>query len=630
MRQFLCELLFSCSLLGAGAPPIDELTYGTVLYEYFQEDHQAALLNALVARKQGRRGENVTRFDLATGSFAFADGMYGYAQETFAAIPEGEIERIDQLRLAFHLAREYHRRQAWQPLSEQLEKIELGETWFGKRRLHPEVEYMRAELAIQRGQFEAAEQHFGAMQDINPLRAYGLFNLGVAYRQSGQLPAAKKTFKQLAQLPAYSDEAFDLSQRAKLALAFIARQTQDTQSAEQVLSALPSGGRYQEVAMAAFGGLAMDNADYELAARIWMTLQQQDYWTPSTATARLGFPLSLERMAGDGRTTTGMALVQFQQAERSFVSRLDNLTRLSMDAQDPQWVQGLLKVFAKDEKDPQQMRVLMGKWEEQLGHTDWLEWLATDKVNQALTQWRELNGMESYLGKLPRKLDALEAVAVEQSHRNEQAQNLLHGDGLLARREQLQQQLSRSAENLADLVTARPERDHSWMFALATPQQRVLLSDLEQMRSHLKYMVERDHQRWRARIDRLQGVIFYQLVDASAARIQALNKEHKALQVLLRDVDVRVVRVQGAQDNFVAGVGTDFAVFVDRAEEIAARVSTARIGREVLLANEIRGRMQREMRQVEQYLLVTRIAIARATDQLAQVNSLASSAGVQQ
>ncbi len=629
MKQFLCELLFTCSMIGAAVPTVDDLTYGTVLYEYFQEDNQAALLNALVAEKQHRRGENVTRFDLAAGSFAFADGMYGYAQETFAAIPETEIEQIDQLRLAFHLAREYHRRQAWQPLSEQLEKIELGKNWFGRRRLHPEVEYMRAELAIHRDQFEAAQGHLKGMQETNPLRAYGLFNLGVAYRQAGQLPAAKATFAALAQLPAYSDEAFDLGQRAKLALALIARQQQDMQSAEQVLSALPVGGRYQEVAMAALGGLAMDNSDYELAARIWMTLQQQDYWTPSTATARLGFPLSLERMAGDGRTTTGMALVQFQQAERSFMSRLDSLTRLSLDAQDPQWVQGLLQVFAKDEKNPQQMHVLMQKWEEQLGHTDWLEWLATDKVNQALTQWRDLSGMEHWLGRLPPKLDALQGVAVEQRRRNEQAQDLLDGDGLLVRRELLTHRLTQSAQNLAILAKAQPERDHDWMFALATPRERLLLGDLEQMQGHLQFMNERDHRRWRARIDRLQGVIFYQLVDESAARLQKLNKEHKALQALLADVDERVLRVESAQDNFIAGVGTDFLVFLDRADDISVMVHTARVGREALLANEIRGRMQREMRQVEQYLLVTRIAIARATDQLAQVGSLSASTGVQ-
>ena len=117
MKQFLCELLFSCTLLAPGAKPVDELTYGTVLYEYYQEAHQAALLNALVAEAQGRRGENPMRFELATGSFAFADAMYGYANEIFNSIPEGELTDLDRMRLAFHLSREYHRRGAWEQRS---------------------------------------------------------------------------------------------------------------------------------------------------------------------------------------------------------------------------------------------------------------------------------------------------------------------------------------------------------------------------------------------------------------------------------------------------------------------------------------------------------------------------------
>ena len=626
MKQFLCELLFTCSLLGPGAQPVDDLTYGTVLYEYFQEDHQAALLRALVAEQQGRRGENTTRFDLATGSFAFADGMYDYASDTFAAIDEAEIEKIDQMRLSFHLAREFHRRQSWAPLGEQLEKIELGKSWFGQPKVHPEVEFMRAELAIQQGDFGVAEQHLAAIEETNSLHAYGLFNLGVAYREAERLADAKQAFNVLASLPAYSDEAFDLSQRAKLALALIARQQQDLQSAEVVLSALPGQGRYQEVAMAAFGGLAMDNKDYELAARIWLTLQQQDYWTPSTATARLGYPLSLERMAGEGAATTQMALMQFQQAEQSFMSRLDNLTQLSSDAKEPRWVRGLLTVFANETQDPQQMQVLMQSWEEKLGHTDWLEWLATDKVNQALMQWRDLNSMQSWLGNLPQKLDAMQGVAQEQKRRSAQAQYLLAGDGLLAKRTGLNQRIDDSAAGLTALKASQPERRANWMLPMANAQERVLLTKFTQMRGLLGHMNARDQAKWSARIERLEGVIFYRLVHERAARLQALNNEHKALAETLVDVDQRIARVQGAKDNFVAGVGTDLYVFLDRAQDITDRVNSARIARETLLANEIRGRMYRERQQVEQYLLVTRIAIARAMDHLA----MASDVGVRQ
>jgi tetratricopeptide (TPR) repeat protein len=620
MKQFLCELLFTCALLGPGAPPVDELTYGTVLYEYFQDDYQAALLQVLVAEAQQRRGENTTRFDLAEGSFAFADGMYGYAGETFAGVAQEEIAEIDQMRLAFHLAREFHRRQDWDNLSTQLDKIELGKSWFGRERLHPEVEYMRAELAVSSGHFETAEQRFAQMDESDPLRAYGLFNLGVAYREAEQLPQAMAMFAQLAELPAYSEEAYDLSQRARLAMALIARQEQQTQSAETVLSALPGDGRYQEVAMAAYGGLAMDNEDYELAARIWMTLQEQEYWTPSTATARLGFPLSLERMAAQqGGATTEMALLQFQRAEASFSNRLANLQQLSQEAQDPAWIHDLLRVFSPNERDPEQMQVLMENWQQRLGHTDWLEWLATDNVNQVLTQWRELNGMESWLNQLPQSLSALQGVAAEQQRRTEQAEVLLHDNGLVAKRALLQERVAQSVAQLSELSAAQPAKEAQWMLPLATAEERKLLSQLSQMRSLVVHMNAQDQLKWSARIKRLEGVVFYRLVDERAKRLQLLRKQHQELSDLLADVDARITRVEGAESEFIAGVGTNFLVFQDRANDITDQVKAARIGRETLLANEIRGRMQQEIQQVQQYLLVTRIAIARATDQLAIV-----------
>ena len=179
MKQFLCELLFTCTLLGPGAKPVDELTYGTVLYEYFQEDHQAALLNTLVAEAQNRRGDDTIRFDLAAGSFAFADGMYAYANETFATIPQGELTDLDRMRLAFHLSREYHRRGDWDALGEQLGGIELGKTWLGRQKQHPEVEFMRGELAVQQGDYAAAEGFFAGMDEQNALRALALADRAV-------------------------------------------------------------------------------------------------------------------------------------------------------------------------------------------------------------------------------------------------------------------------------------------------------------------------------------------------------------------------------------------------------------------------------------------------------------------
>ena len=629
MKQFFCELLFICTAAtGQEAQPIDELAYGTVLYEYYQEEYQDALLNVLIAESRGQLGEDQIRFELAKGSFAFAEGMYDYANEVFGAVPEGELTELDEMRLAFHLSREYHRRQDWDALGDALAKIDLGKSWLGKQRVHPEVEFMKAEHAVQVQDFATAEAAYSAMDPENPLRAYGTYNLGVAYRQAGLLDDAMRTFRTLSEMPTYTEEALDLSQRARLALALISRDQQNHTQAESVLADLPSEGRYQDVAMAAYGGLAMDTENYELAARIWMTLQEQNYWTPSTATARLGFPMSLEKMSlQDQRASTDMALQQYKQAESSFSLRLASLNSLTQAAEDPAWVAGLLEVFARPlqldedgkvtEAQKLEMQGLMHRWEEQLGHTDWLEWLATDSVHQTLVQWRDLGEMEFWLGGMQGRVAALNEVAREQQLRGERARVMLVDDGMLEARSALQLEVEELRARLTTISAAEPQLTRAWIYPLADDEERSLLNDLADMEALLVHMNPADQAKWSARIDRLKGVVFFEVVAEQKKREQVLSKTLKALETELSGIDGKIARVAAAEEQFVAGVGTDFSLFESRADDLLARVTQARASREGLLAREIRSRMQDEMQRIEQYLLVTRIAIARATDQLA-------------
>ena len=156
------------------------------------------------------------------------------------------------------------------------------------------------------------------------------------------------------------------------------------------------------------------------------------------------------------------------------------------------------------------------------------------------------------------------------------------------------------------------------MNLLADNEQQQLLAELEAMQGLAQdHLSGGDQAKWLARIARLRGVVFWQLVDASSVRIRELEKQVKANQELLADVDSRVARVQNAEQQFAGTVAVDFDRFAQRADVIAMQVDTALASRESMLAQEIRRGMQREMREVKEYLLVARIAIARATDQLA-------------
>lgn len=620
MKNFICELILSCVLAAPAGKPVDELTYGTMLYSYYQQEYQQALLETMVAEAQDRRGEDTVRFDLAKGSFAFSERMYETARTTFGSVDQAELTEIDQMRLAFHLAREYHRRGEYAGMESQLDRIDLKSNWLGRARFHPEVEFMRAEAAMAAGNHAEAETYLDVLADDDPLLAYGLYNLGVAYREAADLEGSRRAFERLAGLKvktrgkkAASAETLDLMQRAKLALSFVAREQQDTADATKVLGGLPGEGRYRDVALASYGGLAMEQGDYELAARIWLTLQKQGYWTSSTAQARLAFPMSLEQLA-----SREMALTQYRKAEQSFETRLALLTDLRTRAEDPTWVKNLLLVFSAPDRDDERMADLVARWRAQLGHTDWLEWLATEDTHQVLMEWRELLAMRDWLTALPTELGAFEQVAMEQRRRGAKARNLLEDEALIANRETLEATVAEQKLVLDELAGSDAKRSMAWMAKLANPEERALLDELAGMRSLVSnHMSGREQEKWLGRIDRIEGTVFWQIADDRASRTRELQKIHTENLALLEDVDGRISRVANAEAEFAAGVETDFLAFTDRADMLTADVARALDAREVALAGELRRGMAREMKEVQQYLLVTRIGIARATDELA-------------
>lgn len=618
MKGFFCELLFFCAGLDPAAAPLPDLTYREVLFHHYQDDHETALVHTLVADELGRFGDDTARFRLAEGSFAFSERMFGYAEQRFEALAEDELTELERMRLAFHLSREFYRRGDWASLEGQLERIDLGRTWLGRSKHHPEVAFMRAQLALARGDFAGSEVALEAIEPRNPLYAYGLYNLGVAYRESGDNVTAADTFAQLASMKATSEDAFDLLQRARLALAYLRRDLGEATDAEALLTALPSDSRYRDQALASYAQLAMDTEDYELAARIWLTLQNQDYWTPSTASARLGFPASLEMLA-----SSEAALTQYRAAEASFEQRLATLDELSERSTDPDWVSGLLSVFAARELDDDRLRDTVARWQSELGHTDWLEWLAAEDVHDVLLQWRDLGEMKRYLDELPRDLDVFEELADEQRRRALLARELVGADGLLNKRERLAAALTQREAEISQTRQAAIEPTLEWMQRLATDDELPLLAELDRMAEVGELALpERKKERWAYRVNRLRGTVYWTIVNDRNARLRALAKEVAEQRVVLEDIDARIARVNEAETNLVGGVVTDYSQFRDRALAISDRVDVALYDRQEMLAQQIRRGMRGEQQRLQQYLLVTRVAIARATDQLAAVPEL--------
>ena len=185
--------------------------------------------------------------------------------------------------------------------------------------------------------------------------------------------------------------ALDIKARARIALSVINLQRTQSASAEATLRDVPAKGRYHEQFMSSYGARAMEHGDYELAARIWLTLANETPWSSAGKTALVAYPMCLEHIAAPN-----VALTQYRDAEAKFGQRLVDLDVLTTRTQDLTWVARLLEAFARPAQEGTSDPTL-SEWRARMGHDDWLYWLNADSTQADLTQLRDLEQISASL-----------------------------------------------------------------------------------------------------------------------------------------------------------------------------------------------------------------------------------------
>ena len=512
MKELLCDWILSCVLTVQPVTPLPDLYYGTVLYDYYQDDYQQALLDALIVERRGAVGDDPVRLQLAKGSFAFADGMFAMAEQTFASVGDGELTPLDKMRLSFHLAREDFRRQDWAGVERNSSNIDLGKSWLGHERMHPEVEFMRAEVATQHGDFAGAQN---AIERIDPKAGISRLRAVQPRRRGARRGSARAGGADV------HDARHDGRVRSRCARPQAARLSRvvgreaptrrSRRRRSRCIGGLPAEGRYRDLALTSYGGLAMDNGNYELAARIWLSLKKDAYWSESSATAQLGFPMSLEHMS-----SRELALTQLSsgRGERS-KDVLSELQTVAARAEDPVWVGGLLQVFAQPSTATTPPSDVMNEWRQTLGHTDWLEWLATEDVQELLLQWRELHAMQDWLKDLPDELATFDALSTRTAAPRRGGARTDRSRAACATVVSKPHRRSRRCTRASTRwPPRRPSAPPTGCWRWPTPDEAKLLNNLSAKRALLMQTPD-DETRAEllARVDYLEGIVFWNLVE---------------------------------------------------------------------------------------------------------------------
>jgi tetratricopeptide (TPR) repeat protein len=606
VKAALCDFLLSCALATHALPAPDALEYRAVLFDHYRGARAEALAAALVLRRV--HTADPARWSVLLAAIAAEPPLAAIGAQALDELRSMSLAADDRLRVAVIDARASHAAHDWDRLTHALDEIaRAGAT--PDEALAAEIEFLHIELAIARTDFAHAQTILRtSIADTDARRAYGWFNLGVALRRSGALDDAERAFTELLAMRVYSPDALDLKERAIVALAYLKQQRTETASAESLLKRLSADSRYHDIALASYASLSMDGGDYDLAARIWLSLRDAAHSESARLSALVGYPMSLEHVAAPSA-----ALAEYRNARAALEQRTDDLSVLGAAAASAEWRRALLNGIAHDGTEGSEARLLR----DTLGADDWLDWSTREDVRAVVGSYRTLSSSAVGVDEAARTTAALTVVAAEQRARIARDRPALTKD-LVARRASLAAALNEAGAHARQSASIDPRPDVAWIVPFATEREAAALARLRSLRDGVTTIasdleVARD---LAMRIDRIEAAIFFDVVHRTSASGSMTLDLLATITADVGRLDATVANLGAALQQADVAATFDFGAIERRSNALAERIAAAQRRCEAAFASIVTATIDRLRATTQRQLQLTQIGIARATDRM--------------
>ncbi len=581
-------------------PPtsVQDLRYGVVLYNFFQDDYFQALTELMLGEDHQDMPNHAQFGQLLRGGISLSYGMDAQAAAIFEQLlaqhPKAEVRD----RAWFYLGKNYYERADFDAASAMLgrsgDHLSPG--------LAQERDYLRANIALKRGDLANGSIPAGKVDEaMSPWQPYVLFNRGVLQSTQGNAQDAKKTFAQLAALPLVEEEHKALRDRAFTAAGYTALGAGETQQALDSFRQVRLNSPFADKALLGYGWAAAQLKDFQLALQPWQELNQRPLLLPAVQEGLLAVPYAYEQLHAPAQ-----ALQEYERAEQLYlqeIARIDGATQTLQTA-------SLLNLWL----DPEAKKEWLSRNAElpvtpQLPYLEHL--LSLNAIQEILKDMRDLGVLENYLTDWRDRLVALDAAQALQYQRRQQVLHDRPDQKIDARFAELQQQRDRIA---AALQRAEQTRDGN---VLMEAKDLAVWKRLERVRKNIEALqasgqdVNKELESYR----RYRGVLLWDLQDKYAARSWQLTKQ-------LRDLDTQLAKAQ-LDKNYLANL-VDRAKTPEQGERIRAlearlddtlnKINVAKGQGDKVLRERAVAELQQQRERLTAYLGRAKLAKARLFD----------------
>ena len=611
MRRIFCVVAaLAPALAGADDPPertVQDLAFGEVLFEYFQDDHLAALTRLLAGLERNELPNHARDSDLMLGALYLSYGQHRIAGEVFEQVLAESVNPELHDRAWFFLAKIWYQRGYLEEAREALARIQgaLPEE-FEPERVILQAEVLMAEqrfaeaLAVLEGWDEPDQEWLGYMR----------YNVGVALVRLGDVAGGARVLAEVGQTPidaTTSETLLALRDKANVALGYAWLQAGQPIEAKPALQRVRLSGPYSNKALLGVGWADAEQEDYRAALAPWVELGDRDLLDSAVQESLLAVPYAFAQLEADGQAADHyLSAIDSFSAE---IARIDGAIAsvragtllgdwlAARDTTGSGWYFELGSIPASTES-----RYLV-------------ELMASNGFQEGVKNYRDLLAMSRNLGDWEQSLVAFDDIlATRQAAYAEKAPAIAASiesidlEALERRRVELESELL-AIEQTGDIV------------ALGTPDQQRMWRELEAMEPDVARLEgDPDGAEIVEKHRFFQGVLLWELRRDFGARLWSEQRS-------LRELDLALKEARRRQHDVASGVegwDEEFASLSARIGALRPRVAELKAATDAALANQ-RGHLEAvavdvlntQRERLDTYMVQARFSLASIYDRAA-------------
>ncbi|MGK0248347.1 MAG: tetratricopeptide (TPR) repeat protein, partial [Oleispira sp.] len=296
---------------------VRDLKYGTILFDYYQQNYFASLIGYEVANSRGELNHQIDEARLLHGGMTLSYGLPDEAERIFKQL-------LNINKAWFYLAKMYYQKGEAQKAATTLGHID-GDI---PPEIHDEFNYLATLINIRNNNLDSVEKALGSVMKGSVFEPYLMFNLASSQLKKGNIKSSAVNFKKVIEYGKRhpQEEFLVLGDRAIQALAHIDVEQGNLLAAWSNLQLVRTTGLYSNRALLSYGWTAIKLERFDMAIPALSALDQRSISIAEVQEAKV-LLAHLYEQQGAPRT----ALKHYLLAERAFaggITSIDSARRI--------------------------------------------------------------------------------------------------------------------------------------------------------------------------------------------------------------------------------------------------------------------------------------------------------------